>query len=163
MRRCETHRVRQRYTFGELPRPIQGQLATLGPFLFGAVIGFLLGESAAGYWILTGLGLVGGLAGGLEHPTLRGGAIRGAVTGVSFGTGIVLAHAVSGDPPLARVPSPMVLLIVAGAVGGCFLGTLGALVRTRVLEKSDPGLPVDPEGTVSPVMLGGVVEEPPRS
>jgi hypothetical protein len=159
--------VQQRYTFAELPRPIQGQLLTLGPFLLGAVIGFVLGESSAGYWILTGIGILGGIAGGFEHRTLRGGAIRGAVAGVSFGTGIVLAHAVSGDPPLAKVPSPMVLLILGGAVGGCLLGMIGPFLRTRVVEHTDvgppkhtdAGLPIDPAGAAPPVMVERVVEK----
>ena len=156
--------MQSRYTFDELPRPIQGQLVTLGPFLFGAVVGFLLGETSTGYWILTGLGIAGGLAGGLEHPTLRGGAIRGSLTGISFGTGIVVAHAVSGDPPLAKVPSPMVLLIVAGAIGGSLLGTLGALLRARAMRAADAALemdaaaPIDPAGAVPPVIA--VVDEP---
>jgi hypothetical protein len=120
-----------RYLFSELPRVLQVQLAGLGPLLFGGVIGFLLGESATGYWILTALSLPLGLVGGLEHRELREAAIRGLLTGGCFGTGIVVAHAVSGDPPLASVPSPLVLLIVFGAVGGAFLTTVGCRLGAR--------------------------------
>lgn len=119
-------RSRQRsYAFGDLPLPVQVQLAGIGPLLLGAVVGFLLGESAAGYWIVTGLGVLGGLGGGLEHVTARAAAARGVVAGILFGTGIVVAHAVSGDHPLAKVPSPLALLIAFGAVGGVVLALVG--------------------------------------
>jgi hypothetical protein len=118
-----THR--NRYLFSDLPPIVRFQLAGLGPFLLGAVIGFMLGESATGYWILTGLSLIGGLAGGLEHRTARAAAARGLVTGACFGAGIVVAHAISGDRALATVPSPLVLLIVIAALGGALLASIG--------------------------------------
>jgi hypothetical protein len=115
----------------DLPRPVQGQLAGLGPLLLGAVVGFILGESAVGYWILSGLGIIGGVAGGFEHATLRGAAARGVVAGCLFGTGIVVAHAISDDRALAKIPSPAVLLIVFTAVGGTVLALVGFWLRGR--------------------------------
>jgi hypothetical protein len=113
------------YTFADLPRVVQVQLAGIGPLLLGAVIGLMLGETATGYWILTGLSVFGGIAGGLEHGTIRGALIRGLATGLCFGTGIVVAHAISGDRALATVPSPLVLLIVPAALGGAVLASVG--------------------------------------
>jgi hypothetical protein len=124
--------MQRRHWFGELPLPVQAQLAGIGPFLFGAVVGLMLGESAAGYWALTALSVGGGIAGGFERAAPRSGAARGVLAGTSFGTGIVLAHAVSGDKALATVPSPLVLLILFAAVGGVALGMLGATLRSRV-------------------------------
>ena len=83
----------QRYGFSDLPRAVQVQLAGIGPLLFGAVVGFMLGESEVGYWVLTGLSVVGGVAGGLDHPELRAAAARGLVAGALFGSGIVAAQA----------------------------------------------------------------------
>ncbi len=123
--------VRRRYAFGELPLPVQAQLAGIGPLLLGGIVGFLLGESTTGYWIVSGLGLLGGIGGGLEHVTPRAAAARGLVAGTLFGTGIVVAHTVSGDHPLVKVPSPLALLIVFGAVGGLVLALLGFWLRTR--------------------------------
>ena len=120
-----------RYSFSDLPLAVQVQLAGLGPLLFGAVVGFMLGESEAGYWILTGLSVIGGVAGGLDHVTRRAAAARGLVAGVFFGAGIVVAHEISGDTPLAKVPSPMILLVVIAAVAGAGLGTLGGVLRGR--------------------------------
>jgi hypothetical protein len=124
--------MQRRYWFPDLPFPAQAQIAGIGPFLFGAVVGLMLGESAAAYWALTALSVGGGLAGGFEHATPRSGAGRGVVAGTFFGTGIVLAHAISGDKALATVPSPLVLLILFAAVGGVGLGMLGATLRGRV-------------------------------
>jgi hypothetical protein len=127
---CQTGRgMSRRYSFSDLPRAVQVQLAGLGPLLFGAVVGFMLGESEAGYWILTGLSIIGGVAGGLDHPELRAAASRGLVAGALFGGGIVLAHEVSGDEALAAVPSPLVLLVAIAAVAGAGLGTVGGLLR----------------------------------
>jgi hypothetical protein len=122
---------RGRYWFSDLPTVVQIQLAGIGPFLLGAVIGLMLGESVTGYWVLTGLSLIGGLAGGVEHRTIRAAAARGLVTGACFGTGIVLAQAVSDDQPRATVPSPLVLLIVFAAVGGGVLAALGWRLGAR--------------------------------
>jgi hypothetical protein len=69
--------VQRGYTFGELPRPVQVQLAGIGPLLLGGVVGFLLGETTTGYWAVTGLGLIGGIGGGLEHVRLRAAGARG--------------------------------------------------------------------------------------
>jgi hypothetical protein len=119
----------QRNSFSDLPRPVQVQLAGLGPLLFGAVVGFMLGESEVGYWILTALSVVGGVAGGLDHPELRAAAARGLVAGALFGGGIVLAHEITGDEALAAVPSPLVLLVAIAAAAGALLGTVGGLLR----------------------------------
>ena len=129
----------QRYGFSDLPRAVQVQLAGIGPLLFGAVVGFMLGESEVGYWVLTGLSVVGGVAGGLDHPELRAAAARGLVAGALFGSGIVVAHELSGDEALAAVPSPLVLLIAIAAAGGAALGTVGGLLRPRDLPGGTQG------------------------
>jgi hypothetical protein len=123
--------VDRRSSFSDLPRAVQVQLAGIGPLLFGAVVGFMLGESEAGYWVLTGLSVLGGVVGGLDHPELRAAAARGPVAGALFAGGILAAHELSGDAALAAVPSPLVLLVAIAAVAGAGLGTVGALLRAR--------------------------------
>jgi hypothetical protein len=120
-----------RASFSDLPRAVQVQLAGIGPLLLGAVLGFMLGESETGYWVLTGMSLVGGVAGGLDHPQLRAAATRGVVAGGFFGLGIVAAHEISGDATLVTVPSPLILLVPIAAAGGAVLGTVGGLLRAR--------------------------------
>jgi hypothetical protein len=120
-----------RSSFSDLPRAVQVQLAGIGPLLFGAVVGFMLGESEAGYWVLTGLSAVGGVVGGLDHPGLRAAAVRGLVAGGLFGGGIVAAHELSGDAALATAPSPLGLLVAIAAAAGAGLATVGSLLRGR--------------------------------
>lgn len=113
----------------DLPPNVQFTMAVFGPLLFGLVGGFLLGESEAGYWIVQVVGAALGFAGGMEHVGAREGALRGLVTATLFGAGIVLADAISGDPPQAKVPDPVGIVIVPIALGGTLLGALGGRVR----------------------------------
>jgi hypothetical protein len=63
--------MRGAVTFSELPAAARFQIAILGPVLVGAICGFLLGESAPGWWIAQAAGAVGGVGGGLEHQGAR--------------------------------------------------------------------------------------------
>jgi hypothetical protein len=107
------------------------QIAGLGPLLFGAVCGFVLSESATGWWVLQAVAALGGLAGGVEHDGPRPGALRGLVAGALFGAGIVVAHAISAEQPLALVPSPIGILVIVTAVLGTLLGAIGGLAGRR--------------------------------
>jgi hypothetical protein len=115
--------------FGDLPRAVQVQLAAIGPLLFGLVCGFVLALDAAGYWALTALSVVGGVAGGTEHRAVRTAALRGLIAGACFGLGVVVADGASGRPALAPVPSPTGLLVVISAVAGALLAAAGARLR----------------------------------
>jgi hypothetical protein len=134
--------------FAQLPRPVQFQLAALGPLLLGLVCGFFLGISAASFWVVNGLGILGGLLGGLEYPPAASGgapvdvavasrsprreaAARGAVAGAMFGLGVYIAHVASGDPAHAPLPSPEFMIVPFSAVIGCGLAFLGLLAAQR--------------------------------
>jgi hypothetical protein len=123
--------MRGAVTFSELPAAARFQIAILGPVLVGAICGFLLGESAPGWWIAQAAGAVGGVAGGLEHQGARQGALRGLVAGILFGLGIVAADAISGDAPRAEAPTPIGLIVPLAAVVGSGLGALGGALRGR--------------------------------
>jgi hypothetical protein len=123
--------MRGAVTFSELPAGAQFQIAILGPILVGAICGFLLGESAAGWWIAQAAGAVGGIAGGYEHRGARAGALRGLGAGILFGLGIVAADAISGDAPQAKAPDPIALIVPLAAVIGSGLGALGGRLRGR--------------------------------
>jgi hypothetical protein len=120
--------------FLKLPLAVQVQLTIITPLLAGAVCGFLLGISEAAYWIGQLIATLGGVAGGSEHPSVRHGAIRGALAGGMFGTGLVIAHEASQAPALATLPSPAVVMIaVTGAVGSA-MGALGATLSKRLRD-----------------------------
>src|SRR3954471_14378812 len=127
----------------ELPRPVQFQLIVLGPLLFGLVCGFFLGISAASWWVANALAIAAGILGGIEQPrgTRANGAgdarrdamVRGAATGAMFGLGVVIAHAASGDPAHAPLPSPEVLFVPFSALiatGWAIVGAAAAQRRT---------------------------------
>ena len=57
--------------------------------------------------------------------------MRGAVTGAMFGLGVVIAHAASGDPAHAPLPSPEVLFVPFSALIATGLARLGALLAER--------------------------------
>jgi hypothetical protein len=94
----------------------------------------MLRISEAAYWIGQLIATLGGVAGGSEHPSVRHGAIRGALAGGMFGTGLVIAHEASQAPALATLPSPAVVMIaVTGAVGSA-MGALGATLSKRLRD-----------------------------
>jgi len=118
--------------FSSLPRTAQVQLAGLGPVLFGMVCGFLLEASAAGYWVLSTVGLLGAVSGGMEHSGAAAGARRGLLAGSLFGFGLVLAHAIARERELVTIPHPAVLLIAITSVIGTVFGAAGGAVRSRL-------------------------------
>jgi hypothetical protein len=112
--------------FRRLPVAIQIQLTFITPLLAGAVCGFLLGIDEASYWAWQLVALLGGIAGGSEHPRAAHGAIRGAIAGTMLGTGLLIAHEASGASALAELPSPAVLIVALTASGGALAGFVGS-------------------------------------
>jgi hypothetical protein len=128
-------------TFAQLPRPIQIQLAAIGPLLFGLVCGFLLEISAAAYWAASALSVLGGLVGGTEHGATRAAALRGTAAGTCFGLGVVIANAASKGQPLAPLPDPTALLVLITASAGTGLTAAGAWFNTRLTDRHQPPPP----------------------
>jgi hypothetical protein len=122
--------------FSTLPRATQLQLVTAGPFLFGMVCGFLLEATASGYWVVSTVGLLGAVTGGMEHSGPRAGALRGLAMGALFGVGVVLAHAIARQGELATIPHPAVLFILPSAVVGTLFGAAGGAIRSRLEQRS---------------------------
>ncbi len=117
--------------FAERPPAVQLITAVVGPVLFGAVAGVVLGISAALYWIVGLLALIGALLAGLEHPDGRQGALRGLVGGTLYGISLLIAHAVAGTDATVKLPSFAPTLIVFTAVIGVLASGLGGLLRNR--------------------------------
>jgi hypothetical protein len=118
--------------FRDRPRPIQIALGGVVPFVFGAIVGVMIGVSATAYWGLAVLAGLGAILAGFEHQDGWGGADRGLVGGALFGAGVLIAHAISGTHAKVSLGSFPPLLIVIDAIAGMLLGALGGrLGRAR--------------------------------
>jgi hypothetical protein len=121
----------------ERSRAVQVILAGLVPAAFGAVTGLALGWSAAAYWVLSLLALIGAVVAGLEHLDGWGGADRGLLGGTLFGTFLLLAHLVAGGDAKVSLPEIQPVLVIFTAIVGMFASALGGRLR-RVLIKPQP-------------------------
>jgi hypothetical protein len=115
--------------FNSRTRSAQLVLAGVVPFVFGAIVGVVLGISAGAYWALAGLAAIGAVLAGLEHEGARSAAVRGLVIGAFFGLGVLLAHAVAGSDAKVSLGSFPPLLIVIDAIAGMLLCALGGLAK----------------------------------
>jgi hypothetical protein len=108
-------------------------LALVVPFIFGAIVGVVLGASATAYWILSALAALGAVLAGLEHPDPRSAAIRGLIIGAVYGIGVLVAHAVAGTHAEVSLGSFPPLVILIDAIAGAILAAIGGLVsRARI-------------------------------
>jgi hypothetical protein len=114
-------------------RPAGAEMAIvlLGPLVLGAIAGFFLGENETIYLVVSLVGILGGLAAGLEHEGALEGFYRGLLGGLLFGFSILLTHGLRDVEPKAELPDPEVLLIAITAVAGALLGALGGRLRVR--------------------------------
>jgi hypothetical protein len=117
--------------FIERGRGAQIVLALVVPFVFGAIVGIVLGASAPAYWILSALAAVGAVLAGLEHPDARSGVLRGVVIGAVYGIGLLFAHAAVGTHAKVSLGSFPPLVIVIDAVVGAILAALGGSLAGR--------------------------------
>jgi hypothetical protein len=121
--------------FRDRPRPIQIVLGGCVPLAFGAVVGIVLGISSGVYWALAVLAGLGAVLAGFEHRDGWGGADRGLVGGVLFGTGLLAAHAIAGTDAKVSLGGFPPLLIVIDAIFGMFLGALGGRLARGMRER----------------------------
>jgi ABC-type branched-subunit amino acid transport system permease subunit len=121
--------------FRDRPRPVQIVLGGLVPFVFGAVVGVVLGVSTGVYWALAVLAAIGAVLAGFEHQDGWGGADRGLVGGALFGLGVLLAHWIAGTHAKVSLGSFPPLLIVVDAIAGMLLGAVGGRVARAMRER----------------------------
>jgi hypothetical protein len=121
--------------FRDRPRPVQIVLGGCVPVAFGAVVGIVLGISAGVYWALAVLAGVGAVLAGFEHQDGWGGADRGLVGGILFGTGLLVAHAIAGTHAKVSLGGFPPLLIVIDGIFGMFLGALGGRLARGMRER----------------------------
>jgi hypothetical protein len=114
--------------FSDRGREAQILLALVVPFIFGAIVGVVLGASATAYWILSAIAALGAVLAGLEHPDPRSAAIRGLVIGAVYGIGVLLAHAVAGTRAEVSLGSFPPIVILIDAIAGAILAAIGGLI-----------------------------------
>jgi hypothetical protein len=121
--------------FRERPRSVQVVLGLVVPLLFGAVAGVVLGISAAVYWVIGLVALVGGVGAGFEHADARDGAYRGVVGGTLYGIGLLVAHAIAGTDAEVSLPDFAPVLVVFTALIGMLAGALGGKLRGSAMRR----------------------------
>ena len=121
--------------FRDRSRSVQVILGGVIPFLFGAVVGIVLGISGAGYWAVIALAALGGFLAGFEHRDGWGGADRGLVGGALFGAGVLIAHAIAGTHAKVSLGSFPPLLVVIDAIAGMLLGALGGRLGRAIRSR----------------------------
>lgn len=117
--------------FSQRSRQVQVVLGIVVPFVFGAIVGIVLGATATGYWVLAALAAVGAILAGLEHDGPRSAAIRGLVIGAVYGCGVLIAHAIAGTDAEVSLGSFPPFLIVIDAIAGAALAAIGGLAARR--------------------------------
>jgi hypothetical protein len=98
----------------------------------GGLAGVLIGVSAGAYWVIAVLAALGALLSGFEHSDGWDAADRGFLSGLIYGTALLLAHEVAGTQARASLGSMPALLPVVTALGGMLLAAAGGhLARGR--------------------------------
>ncbi len=120
----------------------EGQKVVLGaviPALVGALAGFLVGASAAGYWVVAVLAGVGAFLSGFEHSGGWDAADRGFFGGVIYGTMLLLVHELIHNHAKVSLGSFPPFLVVVTALFGTFLAAAGGRIarsrRTRAVSR----------------------------
>jgi hypothetical protein len=108
------------------------------PMAVGGLAGVLVGVSAAGYWGLAVLAAVGAFLSGFEHADGWDAADRGFLSGLIYGTALLLAHEVAGTQAKASLGSVPALLALVTALAGMLLasaaGRLAGAPRPQVKQ-----------------------------
>jgi hypothetical protein len=126
----------------------EGQKVILGaviPALVGALAGFLVGASAAGYWVVAVLAAVGAFLSGFEHTDGWDAADRGFFGGVIYGTTLLLVHELIHNQAKVSLGSFPPFLVVVTALAGTLLAAAGGrIARSRRAPR--PATPTSASG-----------------
>jgi hypothetical protein len=120
----------------ERPPAQQRLIPVVGPILGGAVTGISLGISEGAWLAANIVMIVGGIAAGFDHPAGAQGAKRGAFGGFVFGITLVLTVAIAGMDRHAKVPDPLITLVIVTTVVSIGLGALGGALRARAQARA---------------------------
>jgi hypothetical protein len=106
--------------------------AVVVTIVFGLVTGFALGWNEIVYYILVGpIALIGGFIGGMEHRGTDVGLVRGAMSGLIYGSYILLGLEIMNEEPEAYLGEPQAGLVFVTTFVGAIIGALGGAYRAR--------------------------------
>src|SRR3954447_4774439 len=120
----------------ERPQALRVWLVVIPAALAGFATGAMLGVSSAAWAIANVLACLGGVGAGFEHENAGGGARRGALGGLVFGLGLVLADALLVDDRAAKIADPAILQTVVTTIAGALLGAIGGALRARAIRRA---------------------------
>jgi len=109
----------------------EGQKVVTGaviPALVGALAGFLVGATVAGYWAVALLAGVGAFLGGFEHDGGWDAADRGFFGGVIYGTTLLLVHELIHNHAKVSLGNFPPFLVVVTALAGTLLSAAGGRI-----------------------------------
>jgi hypothetical protein len=118
------------------PRPVQVLIGGIFPAIFGTIAGVLVGVSSTAYYIWSLIAAIGAVVAGFEHKDGWGGADRGLVGGVIYGTALLVVHALLGTSAKVSLGSFPPLLAVLTAIVGMLLSALGGRIARGQREKA---------------------------
>jgi hypothetical protein len=128
----------------------EGQKVLIGaviPAVIGGLAGFLVGVSAAAYWVVAILAGVGAFLSGFEHSDGWDAADRGFFGGVIYGTSLLLVHELIHDQAKVSLGSFPPFLVGVTALVGTLLAAAGGRVaraqRRRVGSAGQVGQVLD--------------------
>jgi hypothetical protein len=106
--------------------------AVVVPIIFGILTGFALGWNEIVYYVLVGpLAIAGGFLGGMEHRGADDGLVRGAMSGLVFGSFVLIGLEILNEEPEAYLGEPQAGLVFVTTIVGAVLGALGGNYRLR--------------------------------
>lgn len=113
----------------EAGRTVVGGLV---PAAVGALAGVLVGISAPAYWAVALVAAVGAVLAGLEHAGGWEAADRGFLSGLIYGTALLLAHELAGTHAKVSLGSfPPILAVITTIAGTLLTAAGGRLARER--------------------------------
>jgi hypothetical protein len=127
------------------PRPVQVLVAGVIPTAIGALQGVLIGASAAAYWAVALVALIGAFVSGFEHRDGWGGADRGFFGGLFYGIALLVVHKLVGSSAKVSLGSFPPLQAVITAIFGMLAAAAGG--RIARVKRERAGLVPPQEGS----------------
>ena len=106
------------------------------PALVGALAGWLIGVSAAGYYVIGLLAAIGSFLAGFEHQDGWGGADRGFFAGAIYGSALLLTHTAIGNHAKVSLPGFRPSLAVLTCIVGMLITAGGGRVARIQRERA---------------------------